>query len=73
MAYTNISKPTGSTYTSVAKPTNGGGGDIKAGMTTGLLIPLTYATAHSGAGSSGYTNVSKPTGATYTDVAKPTT
>ncbi len=69
MPYTNVSKPTGASYTNVAKPVNGGG-TLKAGMTMGLLIPLTNAVARN-VGSS-YTNVSKPTGSSYTNIAKPT-
>ena len=33
-------------WTKVAKPTGGGVITIRAGMATGLLIPLTYATDH---------------------------
>lgn len=73
MSYTNISKPTGATYTDIVKPTLlGGGSTIKVGMITGLLIPLTYATEHTFPGLSSYTNVAKPTGDSYTNIAKPT-
>ena len=73
MPYTNIAKPTGTSYTDVAKPTfPGSGTTIRAGMITGLLIPLTYATEHTFPGPSSYTNVSKPAGTSYTNIAKPT-
>ena len=68
--YTKIAKPTGATYTNISKPA-GGGGTIRVGMTTGLMIPLTYAVAVTITGS-GYTKVNKPTGSSYTNIAKPT-
>ena len=62
MPYTNISKPTGAGYTNIAKPSDAGGNyQIKAGMITGILIPLTYATTHTAPTGAGYTTVSKPT------------
>lgn len=72
MPYTNVSKPTGATYTNVAKPTLGSGATLKAGMTMGLLIPLTNAVDRVMPMAGSYTNVSKPTNSTYTNVAKPT-
>ena len=68
MPYVNVPKPTGANYTNVAKPS--GGGTYMAGMTMGLLIPLTKAISR--IVPSAYTNVSKPAGSNYTIVQKPT-
>mgnify|MGYP001619705795 FL=1 len=68
--YTNIAKPTGASYTNVAKPTGSGSGTIVAGMSIGLLIPLTISIAQS-VGVGGYTNVNKPVGSSYTNILKP--
>ena len=68
--YTNISKPTGASYTNVAKPALGGGTILRFGMTQGLLIPLTWPTTR--LIGPRYTNIARPTGASYTNIAKPT-
>lgn len=70
MPYTNIAKPTGTPYTNVAKPAIGGGTTLRAGMTVGLLIPLTWPTTRIIGGV--YTRPAKPTGASYTNILKPT-
>ena len=75
MPYTNIAKPTNDTYTSVAKPTNATytsiakpiptstSKTIVAGMSIGLLIPLTISVAQTvGVEVTGYTKIAKPTG-----------
>ena len=61
MPYTNIAKPTDSTYTKVAKDS--------------IDVPV-YGTAIYGVNKYGvqnaYTGISKPTGSSYTNIAKPT-
>ncbi len=49
-----------SAYTNIAKPTGGTTVIISAGMATGLIIPPTYATAHTITVGDPYTYVSKP-------------
>mgnify|MGYP001609398216 CR=1 FL=1 len=70
MPFTNVAKPTGASYTNLAKPALGGGTILRAGMTQGLLIPLTWPTTRILGG--GYTRRAKPTGTPYTNIAKPT-
>ena len=55
--YSNLSKPSAQSYTNIPKPTLGY--TIRAGMATGLLMPLTYATTVT-IGKS-WTNINKPT------------
>lgn len=57
-SYTNVGKPTGTNYTVIGKPS--GSATIRAGMTMGLLIPLTNAVSRT-VGNAGYTKVNKPT------------
>lgn len=69
MTYTNIPKPSAGTYTNIPKPA-GGQKTLRAGMTMGLLIPLTNAVDRT-VGGGNYTNVAKPTGRAYTNIPKP--
>lgn len=70
MPYINVAKPTGANYTNVGKP-SGAAGTLMAGMTMGLLIPLTNAVTR-GTPAFPYTKVFKPTNSTYSNIAKPT-
>ena len=67
MPYINISKPTGATYTNLAKP---GGVTIRAGMKNMLMLPLTFSRPQI-TGDSVNIRVAKPTGSSYTNVLKP--
>lgn len=58
-SYTKLSKPSNPSYTNIPKPTGSVIGQIKAGMITGLMIPLTYATTHTFTGSL-WVNINKP-------------
>lgn len=62
-SYTNLSKPTGASYTNISKPTGGSMSPaVVAGMTMGLLIPLTTPLNIAGSmGGGGWTNIAKPT------------
>jgi preprotein translocase subunit Sss1 len=71
-AYTRVTKPTGTGYTNVAKPSDADSNVILKGMATGLLIPPTYAKQYRLV-STIWNKVSKPSGSSYTNVAKPTT
>ena len=66
MPWINVSKPTGATYTNVAKPEDGG--TIGVGYYAGP-IGWTYSRQII---ITDWINVSKPTGLSYTNVAKPT-
>lgn len=66
MPWSPVSKPTGATYTNIAKPEDGGTLEVGAyvgslGLTYSQEIILTD-----------WSGVSKPTGASWTDIAKPT-
>ena len=66
MPWTNIAKPTGTSYTNIAKPEDGGTLEVGAymgplGLTYSNEIILTD-----------WINVVKPTGSSYTNIAKPT-
>ena len=66
MGYTNVAKPTGTPYTNLSKPVDGGTIGLGSyigplGLTTSEDFITTY-----------YTNISKPTGTPYTNVSKPT-
>lgn len=63
--YTNVSKPTGTTYTNV-NPT---GKQVYDDANTTYDASTTN---YDGAESGVWTNISKPTGSVYTAVAKPT-
>ena len=67
MPYVNINKPTGATYTNLAKP---GGRTIRAGMKNMLMIPLTISRPII-TGDLVNIRVSKPVGSSYTNIAKP--
>lgn len=58
-AYTNLGKPSTLGYTNISKPTGSVIGVLRAGMITGLVIPLTYSTTRSIFGSP-WINISKP-------------
>lgn len=66
MPWIDVLKPTGATYTNVAKPSDGG--TIGVGYYVGSL-GLTYSQEII---LTDWINVSKPTGASWTSVAKPT-
>ena len=66
MPWTNVSKPTGSTYTNIAKPADGG--TIGVGYYVGSL-GLTYSNEII---LTDWININKPSGSSYTSVAKPT-
>ena len=66
MPYTNVSKPTGASYTTVSKPEDGG--TLGVGYATGTL-GMTYSDQII---LTDWINVSKPTGASYTNILKPT-
>ena len=68
MPWTNVAKPTGSSYTNISKP---GGRTIRAGMKNMLMIPLTIARPIITMDNV-WTRVNKPTGSSYTNIAKPT-
>lgn len=63
--YTNVSKPTGATYTNVNPVGKQNFDDINT-----IYDALT--TTYDGTESGVYTNISKPTGSVYTNIAKPT-
>ena len=67
MPWINVSKPTGATYTNLAKP---GGRTIRAGMKNMLMMPLTIGRPIITGDI--WTRLTKPTGSSYTNVAKPT-
>ena len=66
MPWINVNKPTGTNYTNVAKPSDGG--TTQAGAYMGPL-GLTY---YEDSGGSTWSNIGKPTGTPYTNIAKPT-
>jgi len=66
MPWVNISKPTGSTYTNIAKPEDGG--TIGVGYYVGSL-GLTYSNEII---LTNWINILKPSGSSYTNIAKPT-
>ena len=66
MPWTNISKPTGSTYTNIAKPSDGG--TLSVGRYAGP-IGWTYSQEII---ITNWIDVLKPTGSSYTNIAKPT-
>ncbi len=68
MPYTNVAKPTGTSYTNLSKP---GGRTIRAGMKNMLMIPLTISRPII-TGDSVNIRVAKPTGSSYTNILKPT-
>lgn len=65
MPWTNVNKPTGTPYTNVAKPSDGG--TISPGFYMGPL-GLTYSDEII---ITSWQNVSKPTNTSWTNVAKP--
>ena len=65
MPWTNVAKPTGSSYTNIAKPADGG--TIGVGYYVGSL-GLTYSNEII---LTDWIKIIKPTGASYTNVAKP--
>ena len=58
VVYTDLAKPTTLAWTDLAKP-SAGFTTIRAGMITGLMIPLTYAVNRT-VGSGAWTDVAKP-------------
>ena len=66
MPWTNVAKPTGATYTNVAKPEDGG--TIGVGYYVGT-IGLTYSQEII---ITDWIKTNKPSGSSYTNVAKPT-
>lgn len=65
MPWNDVSKPTGTPYTNVAKPSDGG--TLRAGAYMGPL-GLTYARDFI---ITYWSNVAKPTGSSWNNVAKP--
>ena len=65
-SYTNVSKPTGTTYINTSKPSDAG--TIGVGYYMGNL-GLTYSNEII---LTDWVNVAKPTGSSYTNVSKPT-
>lgn len=61
-SYTNVAKPTGASYTNLSKPSDAGGSPaVVAGMTMGLMIPLTTPFAIAGTAGNAWTKIAKPT------------
>jgi len=63
--YTNISKPTGASYTNV----NSSG---KEGFNDSAVTFDSATTFFDGVNNAVYTNVNKPSGSPYTNISKPT-
>lgn len=67
MAWTNVNKPSSSSYTNIAKPV--GVINMGRGYATGIIGPPTYSQAIT---ITGWVNNAKPSLSTWTNISKPT-